>query len=74
MFTIGLDEIGRSINLVASAVRVDEVFNVFFGFVLVKCCPDSLARLEKRKKIMKSNSKEKTRWAWAHLVIMNAYR
>jgi hypothetical protein len=47
MFT-GLDEIGRSMNLIASTVQVDEVFNVFFGFVLVKCCPDSLTRLEKK--------------------------
>jgi hypothetical protein len=49
MFT-GLDEIGRSMNLIASAIQLDEVFDVFFGFVLVKCCPDSLTRLEKRKK------------------------
>ena len=44
MFT-GLDKIGRSMNLIASTVQVDEVFDVFFGFVLVKCCPDSLTRL-----------------------------
>jgi hypothetical protein len=58
MFT-GLDEIGRSINLIASTVQVDEVFNVFFGFVLVKCCPDSLTRLKGEKNQNKLNSKRK---------------
>ena len=59
MFT-GLDEIGRSMNLIASTVLVDEIFNVFFGFVLVKCCPDSLTRLEKEEKDQqKLNSKRK---------------
>lgn len=50
MFTC-LDEIGRSMNLIASTIQVDEVFNVFFRFVLVKSCPDSLTRLEGEKKI-----------------------
>jgi hypothetical protein len=59
MFT-GLDEIGRSMNLVASTVQVDKIFDVFFGFVLVKCRPDSLTRLkEKRERSTKTNSKRK---------------
>lgn len=49
MFT-GLDETGRTIDLIASTIRVDEVFNVFFGFVLVKCRPDSLTRLDEEEK------------------------
>ena len=59
MFT-GLDEIGRSINLIASTIRVDEIFNVFFSFVLVKCCPDSLTRLKGQKRLTKSDLKRET--------------